>query len=159
MTTIRTSPQSEPYALSVQIWTVATLVRGKLSCSIHASEHDAYREAVLRFECVELGERKADPELRLLLKAARLYGNYLKVRQYIENIESQIQIIQLAEHSVYDLHEYVVKMPVASSTRRRSRRQSEVADHFAVHSLAPAWAIERTPEASTSPTTAQQFPG
>ena len=159
MTTIRTSSQSEPYALSVQIWTVATLVGGKLSCSIHASEHDAYREAVLRFECVELGGRKTDSELRLLLKAARLYGDYLKVRQYIENIASQIQLIQLAEHSVYNLHEYVVKLPVASSTRRRSRRPSKVADHFAVHSLAPAWAIERTPEASASPVTAQQSPG
>jgi hypothetical protein len=64
-------------------------------------------------------------------KAARLYGDYLKVRQYIENIASQIHMIQLTEHSVYDLHEYVVTMPAASSTRRRSRRQSEVADHFA----------------------------
>ena len=126
MTTNRTSPQSEPYALSVQIWTVATLVGGKLSCSIHASEHDAYREAVLRFECVEFGERKTDPELRLLLKAARLYGDYLKVRQYSENIASQMQLIQLAEHSVYDLHEYVVKMPAATSTRTRSLRQSRL---------------------------------
>lgn len=127
MPTNSISPQFEIYPLSVQIWTVVTLVEGEIACSIRASEHDAYCEAVSRFECAELGNMQTDPDLRLLLRAAKLYGDYQKVHQYIENSASKIQIIQLAEHSVHDFYDYEVRMP--SHTFRqptRRRRHTEL---------------------------------
>jgi hypothetical protein len=121
MPTNSISPQSEFCPLSVQIWTVVTLVEGKIACSIHASEHDAYCEAVSRFEGAELAKMQRDPELRLLLRAAKLYGDYQKVHQHIENIASKIQMIQLAEHSVHDFYDYEVRMQ--SLTLRQPTRR------------------------------------
>jgi hypothetical protein len=120
MPTNSTSPQSELYPLSVQIWTIVTLVEEKIACSIHASEHDAYCEAVSRFESAELGEMQTDPELRLLLRAAKLYGDYQKIHLHIENSASHIQLIQIAEHSVHDLYDYEVRIP--SFTLRQPTR-------------------------------------
>jgi hypothetical protein len=127
MTNTRDFILSEFCGLSVQIWTVVSLVDGQMFCSVHASEHDAYCEAVSRFESVELDDKSSDLELRLLLRSAKLYGDYRKVHRYIEREASRIQLIQLAEHSVYDLCDYEVRMPNVTITQLPQRRRAELA--------------------------------
>jgi hypothetical protein len=103
------------------IWTVVSLVRERISCTIHSSEYHAYREAVSRFESVELGSTGKDPDLKALLEAANASDDYQRVRKYIEDKACQIRLIQLAEHTMSDLNSRQLSAPrLARSRVRRS---------------------------------------
>jgi hypothetical protein len=102
---------------SVQIWTVVSSVQDRVSCSIHPSEYQAYREAVSRFESAELGDAGEDPELKNLLEAANACGDYREVRKYIAANSCRMHLMQLAEHSVNDLSGYLVRAPQLAQNR------------------------------------------
>ena len=89
-----------PQALSTtKICTVISVVDDRIFCSVHHSEHQAYREAVAQFESVELGAARSDSRLKALLEVANGHGDYHEVRRYIADNASKIRMIQLAEHT------------------------------------------------------------
>jgi hypothetical protein len=102
---------------AVQIWTLVTLADNRLSCTIHSSEYHAYREAVSRFESAELGGRREDPELHLLLEAATTRGDYHEVRKYIEANSCRLHLMQLTEHDVNDLGSHQLRAPQLAQSR------------------------------------------
>jgi hypothetical protein len=105
-----------PFNLTAQIWTVVSLVDDRICCTIHSSEHLAYREAVSRFESAELGGRCKDTQLSFLLEAATTSGDYQEVRKYIQEKSCRLHLLQLAEHDVTSLSGYQVR---ARRTRPR----------------------------------------
>ena len=102
---------------TIQIWTVVTLVDDRISCTVHSSEYHAYREAVSRFESVELGGDREDPELHFLLDAATTRGDYHEVRKYIEAKACRLHLMQLAEHDVNDLGCHQLRAPQLAQSR------------------------------------------
>lgn len=102
---------------TVQIWTLVTLVEDRISCTIHSSEYQAYCEAVSRFESVELGGHREDPELRILLDTATTRGDYHEVRKYIEAKSCRLHLMQLAEHDVNDLGCHQLRAPQLAQSR------------------------------------------
>lgn len=96
---------------TLQIWTLVTLVDDRICCTIHSSEYLAYREAVSRFDSVELGDHREDPELHFLLEAATTRDDYHEVRKYIEANSCRLHLMQLAEHDVNDLDCHQLRAP------------------------------------------------
>jgi hypothetical protein len=95
----RTSSSVPHPRCKAKIWTVISVVDERIFCSVHHSEHQAYREAVAQFESVESGAARADSHLKALLEVANGRGDYHEVRRYIADNASQIRMIQLAEHT------------------------------------------------------------
>lgn len=85
---------------SGRLWTVVTLIDGRIQCTIHPSEYHAYREAVVRFEYAETPGMSQNRDLEALLESATIGGGYGKVRKYIEANASQISLLQISEHDV-----------------------------------------------------------
>lgn len=85
---------------STRLWTVVTLVDGRIGCTIHPSERHAYREAVVRFEYAESQGTIQSRDLQALLESATNSGDYGKVRKYIEANASQISLLQITEHDI-----------------------------------------------------------
>jgi hypothetical protein len=98
-----------PVSSNINLWTVVSVVDDRISCSIHRSEDEAYREAVSRFESIESGG--ANSRLNSVLAAASRLGHYQEVRKYIENNACRISLMQLAEHSMDDLPSHRVRLP------------------------------------------------
>jgi hypothetical protein len=85
---------------STRLWTVITVIDGRISCSIHPSEYHAYREAVSRFEYAEPAAKNNNRILQTILEAATICGDYQPVRKYIEANASKLCLMQLAEHDI-----------------------------------------------------------
>ena len=100
-----------PACPTVHIWTVVSLVEDRMYCSIHSSEYHAYREAVSRFESVELETASLDQTLEGLLETAHIGGDYKEVRSYIEKWACKLYRLQIAEHDVNSIDAYRVKAP------------------------------------------------
>jgi hypothetical protein len=96
---------------------LVTLADNRLSCTIHSSEYHAYREAVSRFECAELGGRREDAELHFLLEAATTRGDYHEVRKYIKANSCRLHLMQLTEHDVNDLGCHQLRAPQLAQSR------------------------------------------
>ena len=103
------SIKSIPAISNFTVWTVVSLVDDRISSSIHASEHEAYCEAVSRYKSAEL--RSANAVLISLVETASRCGDYQEVRKYIENNACRISMMQLAEHNMNDLNGYQVRTP------------------------------------------------
>jgi hypothetical protein len=84
----------------VRLWTVVTVVDGHISCSVHRSEYQAYREAVSRFIYTEPDSIYKCHALGGLLEAAARRGDFQSVRQYITAHACKVYLMQLAEHDV-----------------------------------------------------------
>lgn len=88
-----------------RIWTVVTLTDDRISCSIHLSEYQAYREVVARFEYAELDEKSHVTTLAAILATASIKGDYQLVRQYIQDNARRLCLLQIAEHEISDFAE------------------------------------------------------
>jgi hypothetical protein len=71
------SINSLPSCSAIHTRTVVSLAEGRISCSVHTSEYQAYCEAVSRFEFAELGAAQEDTVSNSLL-AVRVRGLTIK---------------------------------------------------------------------------------
>ena len=91
--------QSPKHVLQQKIWTVISVVDERIFCSLHHSEHQAYREACSPIRIRGIGAARSDSRLKALLEVANGHGDYHEVRRYIADNASKIRMIQLAEHT------------------------------------------------------------